>query len=183
MNEVEIIKSIIFYGFAGLILISVLLSVIVKPIFYSLLFAIVAFFCAGGLFFSLNADYNAVVQIAVYGVAVPVIFLFAIMFTSYHSDKTLNFSFSPRFFISIISAVIFLMFMFYSVSFAIHFNQDLLEFFNPNKPSFGSYDSIFAIANGIYVNHSVALILFAVIMLTIIVGISVLNVIKEKKRG
>ena len=97
MKEIDIINSIIFYGFAGLIMLFTLLSIFANRILYSLLFAVIAFFCTAGIFFSLGADYNAVVQIALYGIAVPVLFLFAVMFTSRKEDRTVHFSFSPKF--------------------------------------------------------------------------------------
>ena len=50
-------------------------------IFYSLLSAIIVFFIAGMFFYVLGSEYNAVIQIAIYGVAVPVIHGLAIMFT------------------------------------------------------------------------------------------------------
>jgi len=183
MNETEIIKSLIFYGFAGLTLAFFLLSVLSKNILYSLLFAVIAFFNIGGLFFSLNADYNAVVQISVYGVAIPVIFLFAIMLTDKNENKKINLSFSPRFFISLIATVFLFMILWYSIEFARNFNNNISIFFNPDKPAIGNYESIIAIANSLYVNYSVPFILFSIIVLTVIVGISLLNVIKEKNHG
>ncbi len=183
MNETEIIKSIIFYGFAALVLIFAMLSVLSKNILYSLLFAVIAFFSVGGLFFSLSADYNAVMQIAVYGAAVPIIFLFAIMHTSHIENSSINLSLSPRFFIALISSSLLFMILWYSVKFALNFNKNLIGFFNPSKNIIGSYDSLIAVAKGLYVDYSVSLILFALIILTLVIGISVLNVSREKKRG
>ena len=183
INETEIIKSITFYGFALPILIFALFSLISNKIMYTLLFAIITFFCAGGIFFSLGADYNAVVQIAVYGVAVPVIFLFAIMFTSKREDKKAYLSFGPRFFAGVCSAAFLFMFLWYSVEFACHLNVKTITFFIPLKQEFGSIDQIMLIANGIYQNYQVSFILFALMVLIVVIGISVLNLIKEKKRG
>lgn len=183
MNEIEIIKSITFYGFAMLILIFALLSVIANRIIYSLLAAVVVFFCAGGIFFSLGADYNAVVQIAVYGVAVPIIFLFSIMFTSNREDRRTYLTFGPRFFIGFCSAAFLFMFLWYSVEFALHLNSKTIQLFTPLKQEFGSVDQIVLIANGLYQNYQAPFILFGVMILITVVGISVLNVIKEKKRG
>ncbi len=183
MNELEIINSITFYGFAFLILLFALLSLVANRIVYTLLFAVIAFFCAGGIFFSLGADYNAVVQILIYGVAVPIIFLFAIMFTSNREDKKTYLSFAPRFFIAFCSSAFLFMFLWYSVEFAFHLNEKSMQLFTPVKQEFSSIDQITLIANGLYQNYQAGFILFAVLILITVVGISVLNVIKEKKRG
>lgn len=183
MNEIEIINSITFYGFAFLILIFAILSLVANRIVYTLLFAVISFFCAGGIFFSLGADYNAVVQILIYGVAVPIIFLFAIMFTSNREDKRTYLSFAPRFFIAICSSAFLFMFLWYSVEFSFHLNPKSILLFIPERPDFSSVDQIMAISNGLYQNYQAGFILFGVMILITVVGISVLNVIKEKKRG
>lgn len=183
MSEIEIIRSITFYGFAILILLFAVLAVVANKIIYTLLFAVIAFFCAGGIFFSLGADYNAVVQIAIYGVAVPVLFLFAIMFTSTKEDRKTYLSFGPRFFIGFCSSAFLFMFLWYSVEFAFHLNEKSLKIFTPLKQEFSSIDQIISISNGIYQNYQAAFILFAIMILITVVGISVLNVIKEKNRG
>lgn len=182
MTEVQVINSITFYGFAFLILLFACMSIFANKIVYTLLFAIIVFFCAGGIFFSLGADYNAVAQILVYGVAVPIIFLFGIMFTSHREDKRTYLAFSPRFFISVFGSALLFMFLWYSVEFAFYLNQNVVNLFNPEKHVFGSVDQIMLIAKGLYSNYQVAFIMFAIIILVAVVGISVLNVLKEKKR-
>ncbi|MBR1680470.1 NADH-quinone oxidoreductase subunit J [bacterium] len=183
MSEAEIIKSITFYGFALLILFFSIMSVFANRILYTLLYSVIAFFCLGGIFFSLGADYNAVVQIAVYGVAVPVIFLFAIMFTSRKENKTVYLSYAPRFFVGFISAALLFMILWYSVEFAVHLNINAGKFLSGRIAEIGDFNSIVSIANGLYVNYQLALILFAFTVLTTVVGISVLNVIRERRNG
>ncbi len=183
MSEINIINSITFYSFALLILLFSVMSIFSGKILYSLLFAVISFFCTGGIFFSLGADYNAVVQIAVYGVAVPVIFLFAIMFTSRREDKIVYISYAPRFFIGFISAALFAMILWYSSSFAVYLTPKVSTFFSKKLDDIGNFDSIIAVASGLYTNYRLALILFAILVLTVVVGISVLNVIKERRHG
>lgn len=183
MSEAEIIKSISFYGFGLLVLIFSILTVFAKKVIYSIIFAVIAFFCTAGIFFSLGADYNAVVQIAVYGVAVPVILLFAIMFTSRSEAKTVYLSFTARFFTGIISLALFLMIIWYSIKYAVHLNSSVIVFFAKNKIDAAGLDSIYSISNTLYVNYRLALFLFGIMILTVIVGLSVLNIIKEQRRG
>lgn len=183
MNESEILKSITFFGFSFLVIIFSILSVLVPRILYSLLFAVIAFFSAGGIFFSLGADYNAVVQISIYGVAVPIIFLFAIMFTSNKENKIVNISFAPRFFIGFSAVSLLFLILWYSAEFAIHLNPKVEAFFGTKSTVMSDFNSINSIANGMYVDYQVSFIAVALLILTVIVGISVLNIIKEKNRG
>lgn len=74
-------NPIVFYPAAVLMLVFACLAIWYKNIFYSLLSAIVVFFFAGMFFYVLGSEYNAVIQIAIYGVAVPIILGLAVMFT------------------------------------------------------------------------------------------------------
>ena len=71
MSEIEIINSITFYGFAITLVVFAFLTLLSNKIMYSLIFALIVFFASGAIFFALGADYNAIIQIMVYGVAVP----------------------------------------------------------------------------------------------------------------
>ena len=62
-------------------------------------------------------------------------------------------------------------------------DEDLAKFFTPNSPQINSVEMFMAMAKGIYVNYQLAFILFALMIFIVIVGISVLNIVKEKKRG
>ena len=181
MSEQEILKSITFYGFSFLILIFTVLTIFANRILYSLLYAVIAFFCAGGIFFSLGADYNAVVQIAIYGVAIPVIFLFAIMFTSKQENKVVYISFKPRFFISFISIALLFIVIWYLVNLSIHLNPNVANLFTFKLSGFNNFNSFIAIAKGLYVDYALALLLLGITIIISVLGISVLNVIKEKR--
>lgn len=181
MNELEIIKSITFYGFALAIVVFALLTLFARRILYSLLFAVILFFCTGGIFFSLGADYNAVVQIIIYGVAIPVLLLFAIMFTSAYENRKVNLSYSPRFFVGFLSASLLFMMLWYAVQFALGLSDKLGWFFNSDMPKTNSVEMFMAMSNGIYTNYSLPFILIGLLVLFVVVGISTLSVIKEKK--
>lgn len=85
-----ITNPIVFYPAAVVMILFALLSIKFNNIFYSLLSAIIVFFIAGMFFYVLGSEYNAVIQIAIYGVAVPVILGLAIMFTEKENRKTLK---------------------------------------------------------------------------------------------
>jgi len=181
MSELDIVKSITFYSFAFLVIIFSIIIIFANRILYSLLSAVIVFFCTGGIFFALGADYNAVVQIAVYGVAVPIIFLFAIMFTSQKENKTVYLSYAPRFFISFISVSLLFMILWYSFNLAINMNKLAGNFLSFNPSNFGSFNSVVAVANGIYINYNLAFIVFAFIVAIAVTGFSVFNIVKEKR--
>lgn len=183
MNELEIIKSITFYGFSVAILVFALLTLFARRILYSLLYAVIVFFCVGGIFFSLGADYNAVVQIIIYCVAIPVLLLFAIMFTSVYEARKVNLAYTPRFFVAFLSASLLFMMLWYAVKFAVGMSDKLGWLFNSNLPKSNSAEMFMALSNGIYINYSLPFILLGILVLIVVVGISTLNVIKDKKHA
>ena len=80
-------NPIVFYPAAVLIILFAIMAIKFKNIFYSLLSAIAVFFFAGYFFYILGSEYNAVIQIAIYGVAVPVVLGLAVMFTNLKNEK------------------------------------------------------------------------------------------------
>ena len=84
---IGISNPIVFYSITLLITISAILAIKFKNIFYSLISAIVTFFLAGLVFYILGSEYNAVIQIAIYGVAVPIVLGLAVMFTNISKDR------------------------------------------------------------------------------------------------
>ncbi len=79
--------SIIFYSTSFLIIIFGILTIALRNIFYSLLSAICVFFLTAIFFFLLGSEYNAVIQLAVYGFAIPIILAFGIMFTNFRATR------------------------------------------------------------------------------------------------
>jgi NADH-quinone oxidoreductase subunit J len=73
------IEALTFYLFAGVLLTSALLVITVRNPVYSVLFLIVAFFNAAGLFVLIGAEFVAFILVIVYVGAVAVLFLFVVM--------------------------------------------------------------------------------------------------------
>ena len=80
-------NPIIFYPLAIMLILFAYLTISLKNIFHSLLSAILVFFITGVIFFVLGSEYNAVVQIAIYGFAVPIVLGLAIMFTNLKKEE------------------------------------------------------------------------------------------------
>lgn len=180
MTEIDILKTLIFYGFAGAIIFFALLSIFSFRILYSLLFAVCVFFATAGVYFLLGADYNAVVQIAIYGISIPILFILAIMFTSEKLDKKTYLTLQPRFFFSFLGLGILFLSLIYlmSTSFGLSSNSDWITL--KQTMLLNKYQMFNALSNGFFVNYVYAFELFSVLLLIVVVGISTLNLIKEK---
>ena len=72
-------EAILFYVFAAVMVISSLMVVFRKNPVHSALFLVLTFFCLGGVYLLLNAQFIAAVQVIVYAGAIMVLFLFVIM--------------------------------------------------------------------------------------------------------
>ena len=73
------IESLFFYMFAGVMLAAGTMVVISRNPVYSVLFLILAFFNAAGLFVLIGAEFIAMLLVVVYVGAVAVLFLFVVM--------------------------------------------------------------------------------------------------------
>lgn len=73
------VATIVFYMFALVLLLSAVMVVSVRNPVYSVLFLILAFFNAAGLFLLIGAEYIAMTLVIVYVGAVAVLFLFVVM--------------------------------------------------------------------------------------------------------
>ncbi|MGH1455389.1 MAG: NADH-quinone oxidoreductase subunit J [Alphaproteobacteria bacterium] len=74
-----LIQAIAFYFFAAILVISALKVITARNPVHSVLFLILAFFNAAGLFVMLGAEFVAMILIIVYVGAVAVLFLFVVM--------------------------------------------------------------------------------------------------------
>lgn len=178
--EIDILKSIIFYGFAGAIILFAVLSIFSFRILYALLSAICVFFATAGIYFLLGADYNAVIQIAIYGIAIPILFVLAIMFTSDKLDKKTYITLQPRFFFSFLGIGGLFLSLIYLISTALSLNSNAAWIMQKQTLSINKYQMFKAISDGFFVNYALAFELLSILLLIVVVGISTLNLIKEK---
>ena len=74
-----VVQAFAFYLFAGILLISALMVITARNPVHSVLFLILAFFNAAGLFILLGAEFIAMILVIVYVGAVAVLFLFVVM--------------------------------------------------------------------------------------------------------
>ena len=81
------IEALFFYLFAGVMLASGVMVVISRNPVYSVLFLILAFFNAAGLFILVGAEFLAMLLVVVYVGAVAVLFLFVVMMLDINLDR------------------------------------------------------------------------------------------------
>ena len=74
-----VLTDILFYVFSAILLASALTVITAKNAVHSVLFLILAFFNAAGIFVMLGAEYVAMLLVIVYVGAVAVLFLFVVM--------------------------------------------------------------------------------------------------------
>lgn len=74
-----LIQAVAFYFFAGILVVSALMVITARNPVHSVLFLILAFFNAAGLFVLLGAEFIGMILVIVYVGAVAVLFLFVVM--------------------------------------------------------------------------------------------------------
>lgn len=74
-----IVQALAFYLFAGILVLSALMVITARNPVHSVLFLILAFFNAAGLFIMLGAEFVGMILVIVYVGAVAVLFLFVVM--------------------------------------------------------------------------------------------------------
>lgn len=163
-------NPVIFYIASALILGFACSAMFLKNIIYSLLCAIIVFFSASIIFYILGSEYNAIIQAAIYGFAVPVIIGLSIMFSSEKGIK-------PK------ESVLPLFILIASVLFVIIFVDTLIislaklpnSFHFMKLQQLNAYDIISAFAKGIFVNYVWAFELISLLLTIIIAGFTMLN--------
>lgn len=155
-----ITNPIIFYIASFLIITFALISMFVQNLIYSLLAAIMVFFSAAIFFFMLGSEYNAIIQAAIYGLAVPIIIGLSIMFTV-GKDKTSGHFTLP--YLTIVAALILTLTVFTIIMIPNSFNISEIQQIN-------SVDVMSAFANGIYKNYVWAFELLSLLLTIVIAG-------------
>ena len=169
-------NPIIFYIASVLIIGFALCAMFLKNIIYSLLCAIMVFFSASIFFYILGSEYNAIIQAAIYGIAVPVIIGLSIMFSTGKNNSKKE-SILP--FITIIASVLFVMAFIYIIMISLAMIPNSFHFMEVQQ--FNSYDTISEFARGIFINYVWAFELLSLLLTIIIAGFTVLD--KKHRKG
>lgn len=80
-------NTLVFFYFAGVILLTASLVVAIRNPIYSALALLVMFFHVAGLYVTLHAEFLAAIQIIVYAGAILVLYLFVVMLLNVKSEE------------------------------------------------------------------------------------------------
>lgn len=166
-------NPVIFYTASVSILLFALLSLFAKNVIYSLLWAILVFFFGSVFFYVLGSEYNAIIQAAVYGLAVPVIIGVSIMFRGKGklADASSNHFAIP--YITVMCAGIFTLAFVYLIMMSLVMMPDTFHIMETVQIT--AFDNISAFAKGIFVDYVCAFELVSLLLLIVIAGISMLD--------
>ena len=161
-------NPIIFYTASAFITIFTLVALMNKNVIYSLLASIVVFFAGAIFFYILGSEYNAIIQAAIYGIAVPVLIGLSIMFTSGKAEnKKLEKIGLATLIFSMMFVFIFADILIFSISkFPQTFSFSELAQVNP-------YDVLSSFAGGIFINYVWAFELLSILLTIVIVGLTI----------
>ncbi len=174
----EVLSQILFYMISSILLFSALGVIFSPRIIYSVVFAFIAFITVGFVFFLLNAPFNAAVQIAIYGIAVSILFIFSIMLTGYHKEKNLYIAIAPRTLIAM--GGIFMLFMSVLI-FAFEDSRNEIDCFIVSPRISVMLDTTYSIAKGIFTNYIFAFELLSVFLLVAVIGLAVILTFKRSE--
>ncbi len=166
------INIVAFYTFAFLALLFTILIIASNRIIYSILSAVAVFLSIAGLYFLLNSPFNAVAQIAIYGIGVTILLLFAIMLVSYQKDTQIYLAFKPR----TLFAALGLGLIILSVFMLLYddFHEFLMHLdYTVNANLTNVIDTTSAIGTGIFQNYILAFELLSIFLLVALIGVGI----------
>ncbi len=170
-----IYNEIIFYSASFLIIAFGILTLVLRNIFYSLLSAIVVFFMTAVLFLLLGSQYNAIIQMTVYGFAVPVILGLGIMFTNMKKDRSIKFEFSHSKYSVILVCGIFIMALVYILMLSLLGMSEVFSTQCIFDESINSYSNFMVFSNGIFTKYVWGFELVSVILTLTVAGLTVIK--------
>lgn len=164
-------NPIIFYPAAFFIISFAMCTLFAKNVIYSLLSAVIVFFFGALFFYMLGSEYNAIIQAAVYGLAVPIIIGLSIMFapSNYNTKEK---SFLSQYLTLMCSAIFILAFV-YLVMMSLAIIPDTFRVMESIPVN--HFDTILSFAKGIFIDYVWAFELISLLLTIIIAGIGLLR--------
>lgn len=158
---------VIFSILAIFAIASAISTVLSKHPVKSAMSLVVHFFSLAGLYFTLNAQFIAVIQILVYAGAIMVLVVFVIMLLNLGNEKMLNLQYTPRTYLAIALAVSLLVLIV-----GIVFNAN--SGYTMNSPEVAQMSSVNNLGNELYTNYLFPFEAISILLLSAIVGAIVL---------
>lgn len=170
-------NPVIFYTASVMIIAFALTALFARNVIYSLLAAVCVFFLGGLFFYILGSEYNAIIQAAIYGLAVPVILGLSIMFRgNFPVKKETKKRKLTVPYVFLMSAGIFILAFIYLVMMSLVILPDTFNFVEVQQ--INAYDNMLAFAKGLFVNYVWAFELVSLLLTIVIAGLSMF-----RKRG
>lgn len=165
-------NPIIFYTASVIIVLFALISVCFKDVIKSLLAAIIVFFAGALFFYVLGSEYNAIIQAAVYGLAVPVIIGVSIMFICRDRGKEDKKKQTIPY-LTLLCACIFVLAFVYLMLISLAISPDTFNIMDNSQ--INSFETIKAFATGIFVNYVWAFELVSLLLTIVVAGIGLIR--------
>ncbi len=162
-------QALVFYPTALIIMVFSIIAILSKKIVYSLICAILVFMASGVIFYVLGAEYNAVIQLTIYGLAVPVLLAMAIMFTDVKNEKRAIITGARRYII-LTSVVLIIMALVYLVAIGVNITPE--HTFSPANTNLNHFRIFDAITDGFFSTYLAAFELFSLLLLAVVAGVS-----------
>lgn len=181
-------NPVIFYSASFFIILFAIFALFAKNVIYSLLWATLVFFFGAVFFYILGSEYNAIIQAAIYGFAVPVIIGVSIMFCGSRGrgkyggkcggksggNNSGSKSQSERRFvlsyITLMCVAIFVLGFVYLIMMSLVIMPDTFNIMDAIQTT--AFDNILAFAKGIFINYVWAFELVSLLLTIVIAGIS-----------
>ncbi|MES2676919.1 MAG: NADH-quinone oxidoreductase subunit J [Pseudomonadota bacterium] len=165
------LADISFYLFSAVLLASALVVVSTKNTIYSVMFLILAFFNAAGLFVLLGAEFLAMLLVIVYVGAIAVLFLFVVMMLNIDAQPKIKKSFNKYLpLVILIAGILFIEIFILTQSSAIFFGSTPTSLPTPNDIS-----NTKAIGNVLYTNFIYPFQLAGMVLFVAMIGAIVLT--------
>lgn len=174
-------NGIIFYAASFLLILFAALTLAFRNIVYSLISAMLVFFITAVIFLLLTSEYNAIIQLAIYGFAIPIILALGIMFTNFKREKPVKIEVSNSKYGTILICGIFILALVYIIMISqlgvpeIFSTQIILD----DSPQ--PYSNFMIFAKGIFVKYVWAFELISLILTITAAGLTIIKKLGRKK--
>ena len=174
----EFFSPIFFYIFSFFIVLGACCTIFTQKAFVSMLWAVNVFLFVGGVYFLLNATFNAVVQIMIFAVLLPILLLFYSIFDN--SEKARSGKMLGK---DIILPVICGLFFFIAMSLGLA-NNYFERIFDGDSGDLVlnmNLSTLRVVGETMIADYSFLLLLFPVLMLICVVGVGMVSVFKSRE--
>ena len=177
----EQLNAIIFYIISTIIIFSSIAVIFTKKIMKSVFFALVTFICFGLLFFFLNALFNGVIQISIYGIALCILFAIAVMLTNNNEEETHRIKFSPAIIFAFLGVIMILSSILIFLKETIMYDSVFKTYINSSH-ILTSLDNTKQLSSELLTHNLYSFELLGLYLLIVLIGILVLLTFKGESK-